>query len=387
MADLVLVGGGHAHLFVLEALSQRPLGAGRVLLVSDRRHSIYSGMVPGVLEGRYRLQEAELDLAPLAQRAGVEVLWQSVRGLDPLGKTVLLSSGERLAYQVLSLDIGSSVLGLDRPGVLQHAIPSRPIRAFVETVESQVQSWRDSESKAVRIAVVGAGAAGLEVSTCLQWRLRSEGIAAEIHLFHSQERLLPERGPFLNPILRRFLNRRGVVLHDKTPIQALRPGFLLSETGKSFAADWTLWLTGAAPQPGFQSTSLVTDSQGFLQIRNTLQLRGHEDLFAAGDCASLGNPPPAKAGVYAVRQGPILAHNLLAKLQGKTLKKYRPQSDFLVLLNLGGGQAVGCKWGFPLLGGWVMPWKDRIDRRFMQRFRYMDSAPTQNENSLGPAKN
>jgi NADH dehydrogenase FAD-containing subunit len=105
-------------------------------------------------------------------------------------------------------------------------------------------------------------------------------------------------------------------------------------------------------------------------VEPTLQIRGHAEVFAAGDCATLADAPNIpKAGVYAVREGPVLAFNLLAALEGRPLRRYRPQHDFLTLLNLGDGTAAGARCGVAFAGRWVRRLKDRIDRRFVARYR------------------
>ncbi len=100
---------------------------------------------------------------------------------------------------------------------------------------------------------------------------------------------------------------------------------------------------------------------------------GHDEFFAVGDCAAwTAGPGLAKAGVYAVRQGPVLAHNLIARIRGERLRAYRPQRDFLSLLNLGDGGAIGTKWGVSVEGRAVFALKDWIDRRFVRRFQVLE---------------
>ncbi len=107
-----------------------------------------------------------------------------------------------------------------------------------------------------------------------------------------------------------------------------------------------------------------------------LQVAGHDDLFAVGDCATLIEyPATPKAGVYAVRQGPYLARNLRAALADQPLEAYQPQRDFLTLLNLGDGTALGAKWGLSFAGRWAMRLTDRIDRAFMRRFQVSQLPP------------
>ena len=130
-----------------------------------------------------------------------------------------------------------------------------------------------------------------------------------------------------------------------------------------------------ASPPLFAASGLAVDARGFARVRATLQLIDRDELFAAGDCASLdGHPDLPKAGVHAVRQGPVLAHNLRARVDGRPLRAYRPQRDFLSLLNLGDGSAVASKWGLTAEGRLIFRLKDWIDRRFVRRFQANRSA-------------
>jgi len=152
----------------------------------------------------------------------------------------------------------------------------------------------------------------------------------------------------------------------------------VDQDDRSWPFDVLLWVTGAAGPALLRDSALPTDARGFVGTRSTLQVEGFDDLLAVGDCATLeAYPDTPKAGVYAVRQGPVLARNLRALLQGEPLESYRPQSDFLTLLNLGDGTALGTKKGISFEGRWVMRWKDWIDRRFMARFQL--ASPEANE--------
>ena len=148
----------------------------------------------------------------------------------------------------------------------------------------------------------------------------------------------------------------------------LDPGAVHLQGGERLRADAVLWVVGAAAHPFLRESGLPVDDRGFVRVEPTLQVVGHEDLFAAGDCAALPQPGITKAGVYAVHAGPILWKNLEAWLADKAPRPYRPQRDYLSLLNLGDGTAIGGKWHVHFEGAWVMRLKDRIDRRFMRRY-------------------
>jgi selenide,water dikinase len=175
--------------------------------------------------------------------------------------------------------------------------------------------------------------------------------------------------------VRREAQRCGIRLRLGVRVAALEEGALwLEGEDAALPCDLAVWATGAAPTPLLAASDLPRDARGFLRVGSTLEVVGCEGLFAAGDCAALDDAPwLPRAGVYAVREGPVLDANLRARLSGRRLRRYRPQRDFLALLNLGEGSAVGSKWGAAFGGRWVWHWKDRIDRRFMRRFRVLDA--------------
>ena len=377
--DLVLVGGGHSHVQVLRHFAMEPPPHCRLTLVVDTPVAVYSGMVPGFVAGRYRADELEIDVLPLARRAAARVIVAAATGVDPQRRRLLLAGRPAIAYDRLSFDIGSTVAGLELPGVREHAFPTRPIGRFVERLGGLLELARRRRDGRLDVVIAGAGAGGVELAFCLGHRLRQEGVAARVTLVDGGKQIL--RG-YSSGLVRKVEGRaaaRGLrILRDRR-VAAVESGAVLLEGGERLGGDLTVWVTGAVSSPLFRESGLPTDERGFVLTRPTLQVEGHDDLFAVGDCATLADHPrTAKAGVYAVRQGPYVADNLVASLAGGELRRYRPQGDFLTLLNLGDGDALGAKWGLSFGGSWVMGLKDRIDRRFMRRFQVLepDGRPT-----------
>jgi selenide,water dikinase len=368
--ELVLVGGGHAHVQVLRRLAMAPLPATRVTVVLDRPDAIYSGMVPGFAAGQYRAPELEIDVVPLARRAGAAVVLAPAARVDAAARRIELAGRPPLRYDVASLDVGASLRGLDLPGVREHAVATRPIRDFVDRLDARLDA---RAGEIARVVVVGGGAAGVELSFCLDARLRRAGRRPELTLVEAADELLAGRSLALRRRAREESRRRGVsILCGREATRVEKDALWLG--AERLDADLVVWATGAAPHAWLADSSLPLDEQGFVRIRRTLQVEGHDDLFAVGDCASIaGAPWVTKAGVYAVREGPPLDRNLRARITGAPLRRYRPQRDFLALLNLGDGRALGAKWGFAASGRAVFRLKDRIDRRFVERFRVLES--------------
>ena len=327
-ADLVLVGGGHAHVQVLRGLALAPPGGARVTVVLDRPEAIYSGMVPGFAAGEYRMQELEIDVVPLARRAGAAVVLAAATRVDAAQRRIEVDGRPALDYDVASLDVGASLRGLDLPGVREHAVATRPIRDFVDRLDSALAT-RLRVADPARVAVVGGGAAGVELAFCLEARLRRAGRRAEVTLFESAPQLLSGRSAGLLRRVRSEARRRGIAI--RCGAQATRVDADALWLGdERIAADLVVWASGAAPHRWLADPALPLDAQGFLRVRPTLQVVGRDELFAVGDCASLDAAPwVPKAGVYAVREGPLLERNLRARLAGGGLRAYRPQRDFL----------------------------------------------------------
>jgi selenide,water dikinase len=369
--ELVLVGGGHAHVQVIRRFAMEPPAGVRLTVVLDRPEAVYSGMVPGFVAGDYAARELTIDVLPLARRAGARVVLAAATGVDPKRKTIALEGRPALPYDVASLDVGSSVRGLELPGVRELALATRPINGFVERLEAALAEARTRRGEAkLRVVVVGGGAAGVEIAFTLGARLRRQGVEATFTLVADSERLLPGASGRLARAATRETARRGIGLRLGVRVARLEAGRVCfaGEAGAE-PADLVLWATGAAPLPLLAAVDAPKDGAGFLRVRDTLQVVGADDLFAAGDCAVLdAHAWVPKAGVYAVRAGPILDANLRAWLAGGSLRRHRPQRDFLALLNLGERRALGGKWGLAASGAAVWRLKDAIDRRFVERF-------------------
>lgn len=369
---LLLVGGGHAHVQVLRRFAmERP--AAEVTLVVDRPLAVYSGMVPGFVAGAYRRQELEIDLLPLARRAGARVIFATATRVDAAARRLELDDRPPLAYDLISFNIGASVAGLELPGVREAAIATRPIHRLIDEVERLLERWTAADAPPEpRVVVVGAGSGGIELAFTLEARLRAMGRNPRIQVVQTGLFILPGYSPTFRQKVEEAAARRGIELVLGKKAIAVEQGALKLESGVALPFDALFWVTGAAAPTIFRDSGLLVDERGFLLVRPTLQSPGAEEIFAAGDCATLTEAATiAKAGVYAVRMGPVLESNLRAKLTGRALDAYLPQRNFLSLLNLGDGTAIGGKWGFAFEGSWVMRWKDKIDREFLERFQVL----------------
>jgi len=363
------VGGGHSHVEVLREWARAPLPTGRLTVVVDRPTAVYSGMVPGFVAGQYRLDDIEIDVRGLAQRTGAAWVGAKATRLYTRERRLHVEEAASISYDTVSFDVGSTVSGLDRPGVREHALRTRPIADFVRSVDTVIERARSRP--AFRLVVVGAGAGGVELAFAFSGRLAREGLrGASVLLLEAGPRILAGYAESAVRRIERNARPRGIAIRCGVRVAEAHADRLMLESGETLPCDVFAWVAGAASLPLFDGAGLERDARGFVKVRETLQAVGHDEIFATGDCASLVTAPDlAKAGVYAVREGPVLARNLRARLTGRPLVPYRPQRDFLSLLNLGDGRAVASKWGLSAEGAWAWRLKDRIDRRFIGRYR------------------
>jgi selenide,water dikinase len=366
--ELVLLGGGHAHLEVLRDFAAHPDDRRRVTLVTPYPWLTYSGMVPGLFAGHYEIDECTVDLRALAERAQAQIEQTSAIRVDTSDREVVCDNGARLHYDVLSLDVGQAPYTVGVRGVEGHAVLMRPLEKAVKGWNDVIVRARDGHIGAV--TVVGGGAAGVEIALAMEYRLRQElGLAwAHVRVVTNTGLAVPEFPAGARQRLTAKLRRRNIGLHTGSAVTEVGPDFVRLEQGLEFASDAVFFATGGAAHPWIRASGFSTDERGFLLTNDRLQSVSHPDVFGAGDCASVEGRPHAKAGVFAVRAAPVLAANLRAALAGQPLQPHASNARHLALVSTGNRHAVGVWDGWSWEGDWVWRWKDRIDRAFVARY-------------------
>jgi selenide,water dikinase len=366
---VLLVGGGHSHVEVLRQFGRAPATGVEFVLVSPNRWTPYSGMLPGLVAGHYTFEQTHIDLERAARFAGARFLPTIATALDPVGRTATLVDGARLEFDFVSLDVGSTPATAGIPGAREHALGVKPVDAFLRAWEAFLERARTGELK--RAVVVGGGAAGIEMALAMQHRVASvtgRPDAVEWQLVTDVDVLLPAHNDRTRRIFRRLLAAREVEVHLSSRVVRVERGTVFAANGYRVAGDAIVWATGAAASPRLAASGLAVDDQGFVAVDETLRSTSHRHVFATGDCATIVGHPRPKSGVYAVRQGPPLARNLRAAVEGRALERYVPQVRSLALISTGDRYAVATRGGWALEGRWVWRWKDWIDRRFMRRY-------------------
>jgi selenide,water dikinase len=348
---IVLVGAGHAHVEVLRSFGRRPEPGVRLTLITQHALTPYSGMLPGYVAGHYGADELYIAVEPLARLAQCRLLLAEATGLDPDGRTVRLRDGGEVAFDLLSVDTGAETRVPQGAGTGLDAIPVKPIDRFA--LRWSALAERIDRGDALRIAVVGGGAAGVELALAIRHRTARAGAA--IALVERAGRPLPGLTPRAGRAAARLLRQRGIELAAG-----------LDDRGRF---DMVVWTTGVRPAGWLARSGLAADADGFAAIGPTLRSASHPEIFLAGDAAALIDRPQPKAGVVAVRQGPVLAENLRRAASGRALLPFVPRQAWLSLISTGDRHAIAVRGRWSAEGRWAWWWKDWIDRRFMRRYR------------------
>ena len=377
MTRLVLVGAGHAHANVLLNITQRCNSELEIILVSPVLLAPYSGMIPGWLAGHYEWNECCLDFEALCKKSGAKIVLESVVAINPDLCELTLSSGEKISYDWLSFNIGSTL----RPNVSiseqnnqidTKILAMRPLSELHNHWEQIQASIKLHSTQTMvsdyKVVMVGGGAAGVESLLAVQYRLTqiAPQVKCQFSLVTRGDDILSGMPNSAVRSLSKLMEQRGIRIFNQFEVDRIEQGKLASLDGRHVKADVVLWATGAQAHLWPAESTLATDDKGFIVIDEMLRSVSHPNVFATGDCARWAKALP-KAGVFAVRMGPVLTENLCAAIENKPLRKYSPQRRYLILLGTGDTNAVAVWGAFSWQAKWVWRWKEKIDRGFLMR--------------------
>ncbi|MCP3849100.1 MAG: selenide, water dikinase SelD [Gammaproteobacteria bacterium] len=401
--DLVLVGGGHAHVGVLRQFAMNPIAGLRITLITRDIHTPYSGMLPGYIAGHYDYDDCHIDLGPLARFAGARLYHAEVSDIDLDKKQIFVTkesvAGDRppISYDLLSINTGSRPSAVNVMGVAEHAISAKPIDIFLQRWQKVVDeikqisshhSKKTTQQAHYKLTIVGGGAGGIELALATQHRLQEllreqkcNPDLLSMTLINSDSDILSSHNQGVRKIFSRVLKKRKINLINNTQVTEVTKDQIKTSTGETLSSNAVIWVTHASAPAWIKEAGLDVDPQGFICVNEYLQSTSHEGVYATGDIASLPDPRP-KSGVFAVRQGPFLADNLCASLTTGIYKAYKPQKDFLGLISTGDKHAVASRGQWSFQSDWLWRIKDWIDRSFMKKFSQLPQMEHQDHPEL-----
>jgi selenide,water dikinase len=409
--DVVLFGVGHTNAHVLKMWRMEPIEGARLTCISNFPVVTYSGMLPGVLAGQYPQERMEIDLVRLCAAAGARLIVGSVSGLDRANRSLLFEDRPPLPFDVLSIGIGSVP---SREGLKETddtLLPIKPMQTFIERLEARLRKISSrhtpcavppgdgtrsvpttvdgtrSVPTTLNIVIVGGGAGGTEIAFCLPARIKQVLGDADykITMIEAGGQVAGGTNSLTADNVAKLLAHRHVKIILGKRVTHIAKGNVWLDDGTFLPADLVLWATSAASPPLLASFDLRKDERGFLLTEPTLECVDSRGIFAVGDSGTIRGHELPRAGVYAVRQGPVLWENIQRSLRADQLREYKPQKRFLKLLNTGDGSAIGEYAGQYFRGTPVWWLKDRIDGKFMDM--YQDYRPMMRAAEPDPTSN
>lgn len=370
---IVIVGGGAGGLELATRLGRTlgRKGRAQVTLVDANLTHIWKPLLHEVAAGSLNSSEDELNYVAQAKWNHFQFQLGRMSGLDRATKRIQLAAtldedgrellpARTLDYDTLVLAIGSTTNDFGTAGAAQHCI-FLDTREQAERFHKQLLTHylrahaRQGEDDQISVAIVGAGATGVELSAELHHAAQElaayglTGIQPEnmrITLIEAGPRVLPALPERISQPVHRTLEKLGVRVMVGSPVSEVTAEGLKTASGEFIPASLKVWAAG------IRASSLLKDLDGLesnrinqLVVRPTLQTTRDDDIFAFGDCAAcpLGDgsernvPPRAQA---AHQQASLLAKSLLARLDGKPLGEYR-YTDYGSLISLSRFSAVG----------------------------------------------
>ena len=365
---LLLVGGGHAHMMTLASIYEFVGKGYDVTVIGPSDYHYYSGMGPGMLGGFYTPEDIRFATRNVVEKQGGTFILGKAVKTDPEKKIVYMESGEEIPYDVVSFNAGSQIPMPEIEGETKNIYTSKPIERLLEARDRIKASLSE---KSLRIGVVGGGPSSVEIGGNV-WKLcKNKPNSADITVFAGST-LMARFPEGIQKRARKSLLNRGIKIFEGKRIKGIKDSSVVLDTGETYAFDFIFLGLGVRPNPIFKNSNLPVGPDDGLLVNKYLQSTEYKDMFGGGDCIYFKDQPLNKVGVYAVRENPVLLHNLMAQLEGRALQPFNPGGDYLLIFNMGDETGILKKKWITFSGKLAFTIKDYIDIKFMKKFQAIE---------------
>lgn len=366
---LILVGGGHAHMTTLENIDGFVEVGVDVTVIGPSEYHYYSGMGPGMLGGTYHPSDIRFATKWVVKKLGGTFIKDKVTRIDPERREVFTQAGQVLSYDVISFNAGSYVpmdMAAENHGNIYSV---KPIEKLMEAATRLKDLFA---RKKVVVSIVGGGPSAAEVAGNIrQLADKSNHYMPQIRIFAGRKFMSRFEESVRSRVIG-SLEKRGIQILENDYVTQVNMFEIQLASGEAFPTDFTFMALGVKPSSIFEDSGLPVGSDKGLLVNQYLQSVGYPEIFGGGDCICFQEQPLDKVGVYAVRQNPILLHNIMAQLTDGDLETFDPGPEYLLIFNLGDGFGVLKKKQWVFGGGIAFKIKDFIDQRFMKKFQAIE---------------
>ena len=362
--DLVLVGAGHSHIEVIKYLGKLKLNGLRITLISKNPYCTYSGMVPGYIEGQYNWSEINIDVVRLAFKNNIRLILNEVVKISGKDRVVYLKNNSIVEYDILSINIGIESNKNNIEGAEDFAYALKPI-SEIDNIISSI-----TLSKQNKVAIIGAGAAGVEVALALNERFQKLGITKKIILIANSNTIMKSYPVAVAKKLEKAIFKKNItILFKSTVTKVLKSSIVINNIKKIKDCCSVLATNGVAPYL-VKTSDLALSKNGFISVKKTLQTSNFKNIFASGDVVDIEDLSLVKAGIYAVRQANILKKNLKKIFYKKKLINFYPQKSYLSIIGTTDNSAILHKYCITVKGKIFWFIKKYIDKKFIEKYSY-----------------
>jgi NADH dehydrogenase FAD-containing subunit len=360
--QLIFAGGGHAHIHSLTNLNKFTDAGADVTVVNRSKYHYYSGMGPGLLSGYYNADDTRFNIKEITESSGCRFIEAEIVKIISGERKLVLSDHSELQYDIVSFNTGSEILSLPVSGDVQNIYPVKPVENI-----TRINELITGKKKNLKIAVIGGGAAGVEIAANLNELSRKNSTGADISII-SREHLLPGYSEKFYMSALSYLENSGTKIYEYKEVKMIDPDNIQFSSGEKMSYDIIVNASGIQPSGIFAASGMKTGFDGGLVVNKFLQAEGFPEIFAGGDCISF-NPALNKVGVYAVREGMIIFRNILAYIKGEDLLEFKPQKSYLSILNMGFKKGIMLWKGSVLSGTVPFYFKYYLDSKFMKKYK------------------
>lgn len=367
---LIIAGGGHAHMLTLSRLHSFVEAGYEVSVIGPSEYHYYSGMGPGMLGNSYSPEEIRFDTKKVAENMGATFILGNVEHIDPATQRVHLVSGDELPYDVLSCNLGSQIPQELISAAQDNIFPVKPIENLLQARQRILEL---GQSDKITVGVVGSGPSAIEIAGNI-WKLGQESGMEPIDIkVFSSHQLLPNHPTGVRRMVERSLRKRDIQVKGNCRIKTIEAGRVVSTSGRVYELDIILVAVGVRPSTVFKDSGIPTGADGGMLVNRHLQSTAHANIFGGGDCICFADTPLDKVGVYAVRQNPVIYHNLHAALRGTELQTFVPGGRYMLIFNMGDDTGIFYKWPFFFGGRLPFRLKNYVDRKFVKSYQGLES--------------
>jgi NADH dehydrogenase FAD-containing subunit len=370
---LVLVGGGHAHMVTLENISRFVKKGYRVSVIGPSMYHYYSGMGPGMLGQTYSPEQIRFATREVVEKQGGVFVKDYVTRIDPENRKVITRSGNEVLYDVVSCNAGSYIpmaaAGSAGAKKRENVYPVKPIEKLLEASEKLLHLFRQ---KPVRVSIVGGGPSSAEIAGNVWQLAKNNGIHMPLIRIFCANRFMGRFSSTISRRVKEVLEKRKVAILENARVQKVTDTDITLVSGEKHDTDFTFMAAGVVPSPIFEDSGLPVGPDKGLLVNQYLQSVAYPQIFGGGDCIYFQSQPLDKVGVYAVRQNPVLLHNLMAAMEEEALMPFDPGPEYLLVFNLGGGKGVLKKKNIVFGGRLAFTIKHYIDTKFMKKFQAIE---------------